>query len=379
LSKKRILIVPNSFKECADSVTIAKLIKNNLEWNKNLEIIMRPISDGGDGFLKVCQFYFGGEFRHYKITTPYDESIFECPVLYCERRRELFIESAEVLGLKRVPEHNRKPLKLSSKGIGEILNYIQQEVDNGKIAVDKVCIGIGGTAAIDMGMGMMSKLGLKLLDQMSYELDVLPINYLSVEDIQYEKMNLSFAINLIADVNNPLLGENGGVRIYGRQKGASERNIKVLEKSFTHLLKVFEKNDLTNPSKTYSGAGGGLPAALQIFYNCKISSSTELIQQTANLDNFTNRIDYLITGEGAFDSQSFFGKGASILIEKYKSRVDQIFLICGVIKLDSSFSFPYNVVPIELVRYFNSSSESIQKYDQGLEFACKEIVNQIKF
>ena len=71
--KKRILIAPNSFKECADSVTIAELIRQNLSM-LNQDLIIKPISDGGDGFLKVCHFYFGGTFRYYKITTAYDNS-----------------------------------------------------------------------------------------------------------------------------------------------------------------------------------------------------------------------------------------------------------------------------------------------------------------
>ncbi len=101
--RKRILISPNSFKECADSVTIAELIKDNLSYLKDAELIVKPITDGGDGFLKVCQFYFGGEIKKYSISTAYDDSLFECPVLYCENRKEVYIESAEVLGLKIVP------------------------------------------------------------------------------------------------------------------------------------------------------------------------------------------------------------------------------------------------------------------------------------
>ena len=49
--RKRILISPNSFKECADSVTIATLIKGNLKSLNDTELIIKPVSDGGDGFF----------------------------------------------------------------------------------------------------------------------------------------------------------------------------------------------------------------------------------------------------------------------------------------------------------------------------------------
>lgn len=132
MSRKRILISPNSFKECADSVTIAELIKYYLSDLKDSELIVRPISDGGDGFLNVCRFYFEGEIRKYKISTAFDDSRFECPVLYCSKNQEIYIESAEVLGLKVVPMHLRNPLKLSSKGLGELLLKITEEVEQGK-------------------------------------------------------------------------------------------------------------------------------------------------------------------------------------------------------------------------------------------------------
>jgi glycerate kinase len=95
LITKRILISPNSFKECADSVTIAELIEENLSSLKEAELIIKPISDGGDGFIQVCKYYFGGEIRKYSISSAYDESKFDCPVLYNESRKEVYIESAD--------------------------------------------------------------------------------------------------------------------------------------------------------------------------------------------------------------------------------------------------------------------------------------------
>ncbi len=52
-----------------------------------------------------------------------------------------------------------------------------------KLKSEKVYIGIGGTATIDMGMGMMSELGLKLLDSDGKRFSVIPDNFhLAKED-----------------------------------------------------------------------------------------------------------------------------------------------------------------------------------------------------
>ena len=78
--KRRLLISPDSFKECADAIRIAEIINMNLVNLSDVETIVKPITDGGDGFLKVCQYYFGGDIIYYSVSKPYDETMFKCPV-----------------------------------------------------------------------------------------------------------------------------------------------------------------------------------------------------------------------------------------------------------------------------------------------------------
>ena len=376
---ERILISSNSFKECADSVSISELIKSNLESIKDVELIVKPISDGGDGFLKVCHFYVGGQFRHYEITTPYDESTFDCPVLYCESKKEMYIESAEVLGLKKVPIKHRKPLQLSSKGLGELINRVQEEVENKKLILENIYIGIGGTATIDLGMGMMSKLGLSLLDSGGNKVTVIPKKYLSVSSIKYNPRPLSFTIKSVVDVASPLLGEMGGVIIFGSQKGATNDDISCIENGFSKLINLFGNKGLDVSSNILSGAGGGIPSALQIFFKSPIITSQEFILDKLELDNIKDSIDYLITGEGAYDSQSQLGKGAGLLVKMFTPRSEKVFIICGKADKASKEIHPANVKLIELNKYFSSDSESIRNYELGIQKACEEIRNQIKF
>jgi len=379
--KKRILISPNSFKECADSVAIAKLIKDNLSHLKETELIVKPISDGGDGFLNVCRFYFGGEVRRYLISSAYDSSKFECPVIYYEKRKEVYIESAEVLGLKVVPLFYRNPLKLTSKGLGQLLVQIEQDVRSAKIKVEKLFIGIGGTATIDMGMGMMSALGLKLIDYSGSDLNVLPENFHSTNKFDYKPFNFSFELIPVVDVTNPLLGPQGGIRVFGAQKKATLELISILEDNFNHLLKLFENNGLLVSSSTLSGAGGGIPAAMQIFYKSNLLYSSEFIEFYLGIHKYsdTEAVDYLITGEGAYDHLSSFEKGVGVLMHLFRSNVKQIFLICGKISADSVLKLPKYVFPIELAKYFSYEYESITNYKEGLKKACQDIIKQLNF
>ncbi len=107
---KKILIAPDSFKGCADSVTISSYFKRNLDDLKDYEIIIKPISDGGDGFLNVCKANLDLKDIDYLITTPFDESVFRCSIGFDERNKTIFIESAKVLGLNLIPSGRKRTL-----------------------------------------------------------------------------------------------------------------------------------------------------------------------------------------------------------------------------------------------------------------------------
>ncbi len=379
MKRKKILISPNSFKECANSVTIAKLIESNLSELKNTDLIVKPISDGGDGFLNVCKFYFNGEIRSYSIITAINDSRFDCPVLFCQERGEIYVESAEVLGLKVVPQQYRNPLKLSSRGLGELLLKIDEDIREENLNVRKVLIGIGGTATIDMGIGMMSELGLKLYDSSANVLNVIPENFAKTSRVNYTPISFPFEIIPIVDVGNPLFCADSGIMIYGKQKGATGEMISQLIKGFNNFINILKNSGLTYFTKSLSGAGGGIPAAFQLFNNSSILSSKDFLQYTLGFSKFGDKIDYLITGEGAYDMQTGFGKGAGILIDLFKPNVDKIFLVCGSISKETIDELPEIIHPIELQSFFENRAESIENYEIGLQLACSKIRSEFNF
>jgi glycerate kinase len=153
-----------------------------------------------------------------------------------------------------------------------------------------------------------------------------------------------------------------------------------LEESFNHLIKLFENNDLQISLNTLSGAGGGIPAAIQIFFNTEMLSSLEFIEYHLGLHKYSDLdlVDYLITGEGVYDHQSGSGKGTGVLMHLFKSSAMKTFLVCGKISQDSAGKLPKYVYPIELTTYFNYEYESIIKFEEGIQMACLEIVKQIR-
>lgn len=377
--KFKVLIAPNSFKECADSVEIAEFIKASLfrllpeEINAKIDYCLKPVSDGGDGFLQVCQRNFGIEFLHFDIRNPFNGDKFFCPVGYFQETKTLYIESAEVLGLKIIPEEFRKPMSLSSKGMGDLLLQIFDSVHAGIMEVEKIIIGIGGTGTNDLGMGMMEAFGLEFYDTNDNILDVLPKNFSIAQKIIVPEVTLPFKIEIVIDVENPLLGINGASLLFSEQKGATDEEAVKMEKGFSHLLRELEVDDKTQ--NKLSGAGGGIAAAMEMFFHADVKYADQFIREDLKIHTENNDVDFVITGEGKLDAQTFLNKGALIVVNEFAQKNVPIVILCG----SSEGNLPEieNLKVIEISEYFDSVEESIQKIDQGIEIACRKISKDI--
>ena len=375
---KKILIAPNSFKEVADSKEVTELIQKYLmKQNSSFNCIKAPISDGGDGFLEVCQSVFNLEKIKYEISTPYDESSFECEIGYSGKLKNVYIESATVLGLKVIPEEKRDPLYVTSKGLGDLLLKIADDINKNKLAVERIYIGVGGTGTNDLGLGMCSRFGLELIDIYGKPISAVPEYFPRVKEVIWSEPDLPFEIIVISDVNNPLLGAKGATKTFGLQKGADKGEIRVLELGFNKIIKSLNSNDLQISIDELSGAGGGLAAGFQIFFNSKIIKAKEFILDTLKLREQVDNSDYIITGEGSFDSQTLQGKGAGIISNYALDQNKKVILFCGKIDEEVKNQLSENVIAVELSSFFDNIEESINNFEEGTQKACEKITSLI--
>jgi len=375
MPKKKILLAPNSFKECADSVKVVDLLAKYLS-KCNVDLLKYPISDGGDGFLNSLIFNFDLKELTYSISTPYDDSKFNCPVLYDELNKKIFVESAKVLGLQIIPEEKRHPLYLSSKGLGELLKQINGSINTGKLDVNNLIIGIGGTGINDLGIGICKVFGLKLTDKYGKNLDILPVNYSKVEDIIWSKPKLNFKIECIVDVFNPLLGEKGATKLFAKQKGATEEEVELLEAGFTNICNILNNNKLYDLMNSNYGAGGGLAAGLSIFFNAKIKSAFDSLINNKKLIKKMEQADIIVTGEGKFDKTSLIGKGASAVLNLTKKMNKKIILCCGQVEENIEKELSENIQVIKMNKYSDSSNYRLN-FEKEVENASNKIIQAL--
>lgn len=370
----KILVAPNSFKECADSVEISNIICESLSQNNFLKIISKPLSDGGDGFLSVVKNIYEVVETDIFVSDEFNQKK-NYKILIDNKTETAYLESASVIGLKCIEENRRKPLLLNSALIGKIINQISIEVDQSRLKIKNLVIGIGGTATIDFGIGACSQLGLTLLDKNGNQLSAIPQNYKDVFSIKFTKPKLPFKIKCISDVDTELVGEPGAIEFYGKQKGASDNDLRTIKNGIKNILdKITSDHNFIIPYKL-NGAGGGLAAGLNIYLDAEIIRAEEFIKNDIFHNLSLAEIDAVITGEGSFDSQSFEGKGAGIILKLFAERDIPIFLINGSTNLPESIHPPKNVFVINLVDFFNSEQESIKKYRSGIAKAVQIVLN----
>ena len=113
----------------------------------------------------------------------------------------------------------------------------------------------------------------------------------------------------MCDVTNPLCGKDGATYTFGRQKGATPEIQDELEKGMCNYRDIIQKQfgmDMDNVKG--AGAAGGLGTALMVFLNGTLKSGIETVLDLLDFDRRLEGVDVVVTGEGATDWQSVFGK-----------------------------------------------------------------------
>lgn len=377
----KVLVAVNEFKGSLSSAEIGKIISNTLNNNyKNIITNTQVVADGGDGFLTL----FKG-FRNNKFRTV-NAALQECDVNYLlnEERKEAVIEVAEVIGIKQLKDEQKDPFKTTTTGLGKLIVFLLEK------GIEHFIIGLGGSATNDCGIGMLSELGIKFIDENGHLCkdgisDLRKIDDIDIKNINSKLIKARFSI--ISDVSNPLIGKNGATYIFSKQKGLDENKFAEVDK---YIEKFSNKVNLaTGKNNTFiegSGAAGGLGYAFMSFCNATIQSGSEFMINYLGLEKIIRDVDVVITGEGKLDKQSYMGK-APIEIARIAKRFNKkvIFLAGSILDdelyelneddkklIDASFSIQRKFMPLNI-----AMDKHISK--QNLENTIVQIFNMLEF
>ena len=302
----KFVLAPDSFKECMSSKEVCETMEIAIrKIYPDAEVIEVPMADGGEGTVEALVEATSGTYHMVKVTGPLGNKV-EAVFGLLGNMKTAVIEMATASGLHLVKREERNPLITTTYGTGEL---IKAALDLG---VRHIVIGIGGSATNDGGAGMIQALGGKLLDKEGNEIAFGGGELDKIETIDLSNLDPRIkdtVIEVACDVTNPLIGEKGASEIFGRQKGATDEMVKVLDLNLAHYADVI-KRDLGIDIAYVEGAGaaGGLGAALLAFLKGELKRGIDLVIKHTELKEKLEGADYVFTGEGSIDYQTMYGK-----------------------------------------------------------------------
>ena len=234
----KIVIAPDSFKESLSAAEVANAIEAGFKQIiPDAEYVKVPVADGGEGTLQSLVDATEGCFISEAVTGPLGAQVEACFGILGDGRTAV-IEMARASGIELVAPEDRDPYITTTYGTGEL---ILSALDKG---VDKIIVGIGGSATNDGGAGIMQALGVKLLDAQGQELLYGGAALAKLEKIDVSSMDERLkSVQFVAacDVDNPLTGVNGASAIFGPQKGACAEKVQTLDAVLKHYGEMIEQ------------------------------------------------------------------------------------------------------------------------------------------
>lgn len=324
----KIIFAPDSYKGALRAGQVAACLAEG--WRQvrpQDELICIPLSDGGEGMAEALASARGGEFIAIDTFDALMRPVTAQAVLIGDTA---VLESAEANGIEKLTKSELDPLAATTYGVGTMIKSL---LDRG---CRKFIIGIGGSATVDGGAGMLQALGAKLLDRRGGQL---PCGAGGGTLCHVEKVDLSAvdprlsesSLQVACDVKNPLWGPEGAAVVFGPQKGADVEMVSTLDNNLRHWAELFEdKGDFPG-----DGAAGGLGFALRKILHGQLVSGAELIIENSGLPAALPGAARVITGEGCSDEQTAYGKLCSVVARTAKRYRVPVTLVSGALRGDT--------------------------------------------
>lgn len=302
----KFVIAPDSFKESLSALDAARAIAAGFKTMfPAADYDLVPMADGGEGTVDAMVQATGGTLVTSQVTGPLGQPVDARWGILGDGATAV-LEMAAASGLPLVRPDQRNPMFTTTRGTGEL---IRAALDRG---IRKIILGIGGSATVDGGAGMVQALGARLLDDAGR--DIPPggrgLKRLTTIDISSLDPRLAATdFRVASDVDNPLTGPRGAARVFGPQKGATPEMVEILDQNLHHYARIGrEQLAMDFESAPGAGAAGGLGFALLAFCRARLESGSLLVAQTVGLPDRLKNATLCITGEGRIDGQSVHGK-----------------------------------------------------------------------
>lgn len=329
-----VVIAPDSFGGALDSVGVADAIAAGWRRQRPGDAVREiPMADGGEGTLAAIAVALGesAERRSVETVDPLERPV-TAEWLLLDDGRGAFIEMAAASGLALLSPDERTPESCraaTTRGTGDLL---RAALDAG---VERITLGLGGSATTDGGSGLLAALGARLLDGEGRDLPPGGAALARLARIDPSGLDPRLAdVQLVvaSDVTNPLCGAHGAAATYGPQKGADPAAVEELDAALAVFGDAIEAAagrlvaDIPG-----AGAAGGTTAGLLGFTSAMVRPGVDVVAELVGLAEALEHADLVVTGEGRADEQTLSGKAAMGVARLARTRSAPVVLLCGAL------------------------------------------------
>ena len=307
-----IVIAPDAFKGTATTHDAAAYLAEGIaEALPDAELILVPMADGSEGTARC--------FDGTPITLPTTDAagrLTEATYMFNDGDvAEAYIDVAAASGLPAVADHP-VPLTGDTYGTGVL---IADAVTRG---AQRIILGLGGTATVDGGTGILVALGATPQDKAGHPLRPGGGSLTELAGFDTAQLNIPAAAVewvLLTDVTNPATGPDGAAAVFGPQKGATPEDITLLDAALAQLCDICE----VDPTTPGFGAAGGLPIGITWLStlmhgnhsHIHVLPGARMVAESVGLPELMQSADLVVTGEGRFDKQSTRGKVVGTVLD----------------------------------------------------------------
>jgi glycerate kinase len=340
---KRVVVASDSFKGCLTSLQVADAVEAGVKSvYPSCEVVKLSVADGGEGTVQALSDAMNGEIVSILVKDPLGREVSASYAMIREKETAV-IEVSAASGLTLLSPQERNPLAASSYGSGQIISD----------ALSRGCrnflMCIGGSAVNDAGMGMLSALGFRFLDEEGNRLEGSGADMSEVCDVDLSQVDpaLGEAVFTVAcDVDSPFCGTQGAAYVFAPQKGASPEQVKILDEGMSHFASVMKKLtgiDVINIPG--AGAAGGIGGAMASFLGAELKSGAEMVLDVVRFDEVLSDTDMVITGEGCLDGQTMTGKLPYCVAQRSTKADVPVAAVCGRAEVDECQYFSA-IIPV---------------------------------
>jgi glycerate kinase len=370
----KVLLLPNAFKGALSAIEACKLMEDALQSNATgpLQLQSFPMADGGDGTAEVLQRLFGGVKKEIAGVDAMGEPAVSC-FIWHEARQEAYVDLASQVGIALLKPGTLNPRLASSFGLGLCMKAISD------FKPSKIILGLGGSASIDGGLGLLAALGFSFSDESGSTLhfqagktDLIPF-IKAIKRIHPPKNAASFPnVEVLLDVRHPVLGRMGCVHKFGKQKGLVEPDFLLFETSLRKWARVMNRENLLYAQGM--GAAGACPLGLSLLPKVHFQPGADYLLSAIHLDEIIHDADLIISTEGRLDQQSLNGKLTGQVLHYCKKYSKDLWLLVGE---DALSNPPENLKVISINNPTLPLETNMKQCPEHLEEAVKKILDLI--